>query len=53
MELNPAGSFAGDARHQGRRRIRILQPLDNEADSVRLPILKGERMKKKSFSHGQ
>ncbi len=33
--LNPAiGKFIGDARHQGRRRINILQDLDNEADSI-------------------
>ncbi|HFQ90959.1 MAG TPA: hypothetical protein ENK27_12875 [Desulfobulbus sp.] len=48
LHLNPAiGNFAGDARHQGRRRIRILQALDNEADSVKLPSPKGEKMKKK------
>jgi len=46
--LNPAiGKFIGDARHQGRRRINILQALDNEADSVKLPIPQGEGIKKK------
>ncbi len=41
LDLNPAiGNFAGDARHQERRRIRILQALDNEADSVKLAIPK-------------
>ncbi len=46
--LNPAtGNFAGDTRYQGRRRMRILQALDNEADSVKLPIPAGEKMKKK------
>ncbi len=37
--LNPAiGKFIGDARHQGCRRINILQALDNEADSVKAAI---------------
>ncbi|BCL60123.1 hypothetical protein DGMP_08160 [Desulfomarina profundi] len=46
--LNPAiGKFFGDARHQGRRRINILQALDNEADSMKLPIPQGKGIKKK------
>ena len=48
--LNPAiGKFTGDARHQGRRRINILQALDNEADSVKLPIPQGKKIEKKAI----
>jgi hypothetical protein len=45
------GKFAGDARHQWRRRINILQAIDNEAGSVKLPIPEGaQNMRKKMFT---
>jgi len=48
--LNPAiGKFAGDARHQWRRRISTLQSVDNKAYSVNLPIPKGKENEKKQL----
>ena len=53
LNLNPAiGKFTGDARHQGRRRINILQAVDNDADSVNVPIPHGKGMKRKMISSG-
>jgi len=46
--LNPAVvNFAGDARHQWRRRSNLLQVIDNEADSVKLATPQGKKNEKK------
>ena len=51
LNLNPAiDKFTGDARHQWRRRINILQAIDNEADSVKLPIPKGKENEKNNYT---
>jgi len=47
-------TFNEYARHQWRRRICILQAIDNKADSVKLPIPQGkENEKKLSFSFSE
>jgi len=45
--LNPASAeFAGDARRQGRRCIRILQVLANAADSAKSALPEGKLFSK-------
>ena len=45
--LNPASAeFAGDARRQGRRCIRILQVLANAADSAKSALPEGRLFSK-------
>jgi hypothetical protein len=51
FDLNPAVvNFAGDARHQWRRRSNLLQSIDNEADSVKLATPQGKKTRKNILS---